>query len=426
MDNIRVCIVGMGYVGLPLAINLSKHFPVSGFDINQKKIDALKQGIDPMGEMTASELKNSKIIYTTDPKSITESNFVIVAIPTPITKAKTPDLTLVIKASETVGKYISKGSIVVYESTVYPGVTEDICIPIIEKNSGLKCVIDWKIGYSPERVNPGDKEHTIDRITKIVSGIDAESLEIIAKVYGSFTKIYRAENIKVAEAAKVIENIQRDLNIALMNELSLIFNKMNIDLKEVLNAAGTKWNFHKYTPGLVGGHCIGVDPYYLTHKAQELGYTPQIILAGRAINDSMGEHVAELTVKGLNKIGKPIKGSKVLILGLTFKENVRDHRNSKTKDIIEELRNYGVDIIAHDPYLTQEEIDEEEFGVKNISLSEVGKVDGIILTVPHKEFANMTFKDYDKFFNGEKLFVDVKGYYDKNEALKNKYNYIRL
>jgi len=425
MDT-KVCVVGMGYVGLPLAVHLSRNFPVTGFDTNKRKIDILEKRVDPAGEISSEILRDVNITYTNNPQSIKDNNFIIVAVPTPITQAKTPDLGLIELASQSVGQNLSKGSIVVYESTVYPGVTEDVCVPIIEKHSKLKCGIDWKIGYSPERVNPGDKNHTIDKITKIVSGMDEESLERIAEVYGSFTNIHRAQSIKVAEAAKVIENIQRDINIGLMNELSLIFNRMDIDLREVLEAAGTKWNFHRYTPGLVGGHCIGVDPYYLTHRAQELGYNPHVILSGRYVNDSMAGHVAQLTVKGLNKMGKVIQGSRVLVLGLTFKENVKDSRNSKTKDLIHELKEYGVNVVAYDPHLTQEEIDHEGFGVKNTLLADVGSVDGIVLTVPHKEFADMQLADYDKFFKGEKLFVDIKGHYDKKEATRQGFNYIRL
>ena len=422
----KICLVGLGYVGLPLAIHLSRVFDVTGFDINEKKVKELKSGFDSMKEVSSEELKSTKIKYTTSPSEIKKCNFIIVAVPTPVDNHNNPDLTPVIKASETVGKNLSKGAIVVYESTVYPGATEEVCIPILERESKLKCGKDFKIGYSPERVNPGDKEHTIDKITKVVSGVDKESLDIISEVYGKITKIYKAKSIKVAEAAKVIENIQRDLNIALMNELSLIFEKIGISVKDVVAAASTKWNFHKYTPGLVGGHCIGVDPYYLTYKSQELGYQPHVILAGREINESMAKHVAEMTVKGLNKIGKVIQGSKILILGLTFKENVKDSRNSKTKDIIKELKEYSVDVIAYDPYLSQEEIDHEGFGVKNVNFDKVGKVDGIIMTVPHKEFVQNPISYYSRFFKDKKLFFDVKSYYDKEEALKEGFEYCSL
>jgi UDP-N-acetyl-D-glucosamine/UDP-N-acetyl-D-galactosamine dehydrogenase len=425
-DDFRVCVLGLGYVGLPLAVALGKHFRLVGLDINSRKIESLKNGVDPMNEIPRKDLKATRISYTTDPAEMRKSNFIIAAVPTPITKANIPDLSPIEKASEAIGKNLVRGSIVVFESTVYPGVTEEIAVPIIEKLSGLKCGIDWKVGYSPERINPGDKEHTIHSVVKVVSGMDKDSLEKVAFVYGQITKVHRAESIKVAEAAKIIENIQRDLNIALMNELSLIFERMGIDLNQVLCAAGTKWNFHKYKPGLVGGHCIGVDPYYLTHKAQELGYQPKVILAGRQINDGMAKHVAELTIKGLNKLGKVIRGSRVLILGLTFKENVKDARNSKTRDVIHELQEYGVDVIACDPNLDQHEVDAEEFNVKNIPLKNVGKVDGIILTVPHKEFMVMKLADYAKLYHDGKLLVDVKGCLDMEEARKLGFTYIRL
>ncbi len=423
----KICIVGLGYVGLPLAVQLGRKFQgLVGFDINKKKIEELKKGIDSMKELTSEELKSTSIEYTSDPSSIKNCTFIIVAVPTPVDKHNLPDLTPVIKATETVGKNLSKGAVVSYESTVYPGTTEEICVPILERESGLKCGKDFKVGYSPERVNPGDKEHTINKITKVVSGMDAESSQRAAEVYGAITQIYKAQSIKVAEAAKVIENIQRDLNIALMNELSLIFEKMGISVKDVVAAASTKWNFNKYTPGLVGGHCIGVDPYYLTYKAQELGYMPKVILAGREINESMAKHVAELIVKALNKAGKVIQGSKVLILGLTFKENVKDSRNSKTRDVIKELKEYGVEIIAHDPYLSQEDVDEEEFGVANIPLDKVGKVDAIIMPVPHKEFVSGPISSFAHLFKDKKLFFDVKGYFKKEDAVKEGFVYLSL
>jgi UDP-N-acetyl-D-glucosamine/UDP-N-acetyl-D-galactosamine dehydrogenase len=425
-SEFRVCVLGLGYVGLPLAVALGKHFSLTGFDINVRKVESLRKGVDPMHEIPSDVLKSLKIKYTTDSAEMKGCNFIIAAVPTPITKANIPDLTPIEKASDVIGKNLSKGTIVVFESTVYPGVTEEIAVPIIEKLSGLKCGKDWKVGYSPERINPGDKEHTIHNVVKVVSGMDKETLDQIAFVYRQITTVHMAESIKVAEAAKVIENIQRDLNIALMNELSLIFEKMGIDLKQVLCAAGTKWNFHKYKPGLVGGHCIGVDPYYLTHRAQELGYQPKVILAGRQINDGMAKHVAELTVKGLNRLGKVIQGSRVLVLGLTFKENVKDSRNSKTKDVIRELQDYGVDVIAFDPNLDQHEVDYEGFNVKNVPLSKVGKVDCIIMAVPDKEFIKMSLADYARFYSKKKLFVDVTGYYDPAEAEKLGFMYIRL
>ncbi len=424
--KIRICVIGLGYVGLPLALALSKHFEVIGFDIDKNKIELLKQGIDNAGEINTAEINKSTIIFSTDQNEISKSNFIIACVPTPINKAKQPDLSFIEDVSKLIGKHLKKNSIVVYESTVYPGVTEEICAPILENNSGLKCGVDFKIGYSPERINPGDKIHTIDKVIKIVSGMDEESLKTIDYVYSKITQTHKAQTIKIAEAAKIIENIQRDLNIALMNELSVIFEKMHIDLHDVLMAAGTKWNFHKYTPGLVGGHCIGIDPYYLTYKAEIIGYHPEVILASRRINDNMAKHIAELTVKALNKMGKTIQGSDILILGLTFKENVKDYRNSKTKDLIAELREYGVNVIAFDPHLNRTIIKEEDFDISNTPLEKVGKVDGIIMTIPHKEFIEMNLSDYEKFYKNGKLFVDVKGHYSKDEALKRGFKYIRL
>lgn len=407
----KICVVGLGYVGLPLAVAFGKIQEVTGFDISKRKIDELKRGIESMGEVPVSELKKANILFTDDSKKIKDADFIIVAVPTPVDEHNVPDMKYVESASKVVGQNLSKGSIVVFESTVYPGVTEDICVPIIEKESGLKCGKDWKIGYSPERVNPGDKVHTTETIVKVVSGMDKESLDVIEKVYSSVVKagVYRAASIKVAEAAKVIENTQRDLNIALMNELSLIFRRMGISTKDVVNAAATKWNFHRYTPGMVGGHCIGVDPYYLTYKAQELGYKPEVILAGRAINDSMSKHIAELLIKEMIKKSVVINKARVLILGLTFKENVKDARNSKTKDLIRELKEYGVDVVSSDPYLSQEEADHEGFNVKNISLEKCGKVDAIVLSVPHNEFVSLSPDKYASLMNGTKILLDVKG-----------------
>jgi UDP-N-acetyl-D-galactosamine dehydrogenase len=422
----KICIVGLGYVGLPLAVHLGRVFDVVGFDINEKKISELKSGFDSMKEVSKEELDSTKIKYTADPSEIRNCDFIIVAVPTPVDNHNLPDFTPLIKSSETISKNLSSGSIVVYESTVYPGAVEEVCVPVLEKFSKLKCGKDFKVGYSPERINPGDKEHTISKVVKVVSGMDDETLDVVASVYGKITNVFKAKSIKTAEAAKVIENIQRDLNIALMNELSLIFERIGINVKDVVAAASTKWNFHKYTPGLVGGHCIGVDPYYLTYKAQELGYQPHVILAGREINESMAKHVAELTVKGLNKLGKVIQGSKVLILGLTFKENVKDARNSKTLDVIRELKEFGVDVVACDPYLTQEEVDHEGFGVKNLPFDKIGKVDAIILTVPHKEFVKNPISYYGNFFKDKKLFFDIKSFYDKDDALSNGFVYLSL
>jgi UDP-N-acetyl-D-galactosamine dehydrogenase len=378
IQGIKVCVVGLGYVGLPIAVKFGQTgLPTFGFDINRKKVKELRAFHDSMNEVAAEELRRTDVAYSFEPSIIGKANFIIVAVPTPVDEARQPDITLLRLASETVGRNLRRGSVVVFESTVYPGCTEDDCVPIIEKFSRMRCGRDWFIGYSPERINPGDKEHSLERVIKVVSGMDAKTLDTVAAVYGLVARagVFRAASIKVAEAAKVIENTQRDLNIALMNELSLIFSRMGISTRDVLEAAGTKWNFHRYTPGLVGGHCIGVDPYYLTHKAEMLGYHPRVILAGRQINDDMASHVAQMVVKGLNRIGRVLSKSRVLILGLTFKENVKDSRNSKTRDLIHELKDYGVTVVASDPYLSQHDVDEEGFGVGNLPLARVGKVD---------------------------------------------------
>lgn len=388
-----VGIVGLGYVGLPLAESFSKKFKTIGFDIDHKKIDYLKENGD------------KDIHFTKDPSSINEADFVIIAVPTPLKKSKEPDLSYVESAAEVVGKNLKKGATVVLESTVYPGVTEDIMAPILEKESGMKCGADFKVGYSPERVNPGDEEHTIDKITKIVSGMDNETCEGLSTLYGAITTTFEAQDIKTAEAAKVIENIQRDLNIALINELTLIFHRMGLDTQAVLDAASTKWNFHQYTPGLVGGHCLPVDPYYLVHKSRELGYHPQVILAGRSVNDYMPNYVAEMAIKGLNESGKVIKDSKVLIMGLTYKENVPDTRESPVKGIIKELKEYKVDVYGCDPLLSVEEI--ERFGVKH--LDEGQSYECVILNVPHKDFFDTGKLDITKVTNEKTVLVDVKG-----------------
>lgn len=390
LNNIVICVVGLGYVGLPLALAFGKtNIRTYGFDINKKRINTLKKGIDISEELTKKEVLDSNLIYSYDEKDIKKANFIIIAVPTPINKANQPDLSLIKKASETVGRNLQKEAMVVYESTVYPGVTEDICGPILEKESGLKCGIDFKIGYSPERINPGDKEHTIDKIVKVVSAQDSNSLKIVSKVYQliCLAGVYETKNIKTAEAAKVIENTQRDINIALINELSLIFHRMNIDTTEVLEAAATKWNFLQFTPGLVGGHCIGVDPYYLVYKAEELGYHPQVISAGRRVNDYMPEFVAHETLKGLVEANKNIRGAKILILGLTFKENVKDIRNSKIADTINKLLDFGVEIFGFDPYLNKEEVGEEFKNIKIINKLK-GKYDAIIIASAHKQFLN--------------------------------------
>ena len=416
VENVKITVVGLGYVGLPLAVAFgkSRFAPVIGFNKSVERIATLKTGRDPNEEVSDEEMAAAQVEYTCDPSVLERANFIIITVPTPITEAKTPDLTMVKEASLTVGKHIRPGSAVVYESTVYPGVTEDICVPIIEKASGLKCGEDWKIAYSPERVNPGDREHTLDKIIKVVSGMDAETLNIVAAVYGEICRagVHKAPNIKTAEAAKVIENIQRDLNIALMNELSLIFHRLGINTNDVIEAAGTKWNFHKYQPGLVGGHCIGVDPYYLTYRAQELGYSPEVILAGRRINDWMSEYVADLMIRGLVEAGKVVQGSRVLVMGLTFKEDIRDIRNSKISDTIKKLQSYGVNVIGYDPNLDDEEV--KKFGVEYAkNLAGVNNLDGIILATLHKQFKEMQLNDFVKHYNGNGrgVLIDIKSWF---------------
>ena len=416
----KISVVGLGYVGLPLAVALSEKADIIGFDISQKKIESYKQGIDVTKEVGSEKLKNTKVQFTCNEEDLKNSRFIIVAVPTPISKDKTPDLFPVRSASEIVGRNLVRGSIVVYESTVYPGVTEDVCVPILEKFSGLKCGIDFKVGYSPERINPGDKVHTVENITKIVSGMDDESLDIIANVYGLIIKagVYRAESIKVAEAAKVIENTQRDINIAFMNELSIVFNKMGIDTLSVLRAAGTKWNFLKFFPGLVGGHCIGVDPYYLTYKSEELGYHPEVILAGRRINDGMGKFIAEKCVKKMIAQEIPIKNATVAVLGLTFKENCPDIRNSKVYDIISELKEYGINVLVTDPLADKEEA-KKEYDVNLVELDNIKEVDAVIIAVSHKEYQNLSLdkiKSLYKNTHNKKVLIDVKAIINKEEA----------
>jgi len=421
-------VVGLGYVGLPLAVEFAKKINVIGFDINAEKVESYKNCIDPTGEVGVEELKRTAIRFTSDEKELKNARFHIVAVPTPINRDKTPDLKPVIGASEIVGRNLAKGSIVVYESTVYPGVTEEICVPTLEKFSGLKCGTGFKVGYSPERINPGDKVHTVSQIVKIVSGMDAESLDEIAAVYELIVKagVYRAESIKVAEAAKVIENSQRDINIAFMNELSIIFNRLGIDTKSVLKAAGTKWNFLNFTPGLVGGHCIGVDPYYLTYKAEQTGYHPQVILAGRRINDSMGKYIAENTVKQLIKADKQIKGARVLIIGFTFKENVPDTRNTRVIDIVEELREYGVEVAVADPVADHDEM-YREYGIESHSIEEINEVDAIIIAVAHNDFLKLDIEELKKKYrNGKHVLIDVKGVLESEAAVKAGYIYWRL
>jgi UDP-N-acetyl-D-galactosamine dehydrogenase len=412
-----IALVGLGYVGLPLAAAFGRQARVLGFDISQKKIAELKQGIDATGELSRDELASTAIDYTADVARLRDARFLIVTVPTPIDSHRRPDLTPVIAASTTIGRNLTPGSIVVYESTVYPGVTEEICIPILEKESGLTCGVDFKVGYSPERINPGDKVHTVDKIIKVVSGQDAETLETVAQVYEMVVTagVHRASSIKVAEAAKVIENTQRDLNIALMNELAIIFNRMDIPTMDVLEAAGSKWNFLKFTPGLVGGHCIGVDPYYLTFKAEEIGYQPQVILAGRRINDGMGKYIAEVTVKKLIQAGKAVRDARVLVLGLTFKENVPDIRNSKVVDILAELREYGVETLVCDPVAHPDEA-MHEYGVTLSPLDKVGTVDAVILAVAHSAFRTLTpqqLYDLSAHGNGSGVVIDVKTFFDR-------------
>ena len=409
--NKTVCIVGLGYVGLPLAQDFSGHIRTIGYRRDQKKVDEL------------NATPGNKIEATTDPSRIKKADFVIIAVPTPVTKAKDPDLEPVISASKTVGQNLRKGAIVVLESTVYPGVTEEVMAPILERESGMKCGKDFFIGYSPERINPGDEEHILKNITKIVAGMDKRSTDALCELYGLVTNVYRAPDIRTAEAAKVIENVQRDLNIALMNELSMIFARLGIDTDEVLRAAGTKWNFHPYRPGLVGGHCIPVDPYYLVKRAKEVGYHPQVILAGRSINDSMPRYVAGMAVKGLNKVGKTIKGSNVLIMGLTYKEDVADTRESPAGTMVEELKEYDVNVYGYDPLLTSSEI--KHFGA--IPLPKLDKkMDAVIIAVAHKQFGKMTIEKIRSFMNDHPVLVDVRGMVDLNAAYQNGLYYRKL
>lgn len=424
----KLSLVGLGYVGMPIAVAFAKKIDVIGFDLNAKKIELYKSGIDPTHEVGDEAISKSAVDFTADETRLREAKFHIVAVPTPVNDDHTPDLTPVEGASEILGRNLTKGSIVVFESTVYPGVTEDVCVPILERESGLKCGIDFKIGYSPERINPGDKVHRLETIKKIVSGMDEETLDCVAKVYELVVEagVHRAESIKVAEAAKVIENSQRDINIAFMNELSIIFNKMGIDTKSVLEAAGTKWNFLKFYPGLVGGHCIGVDPYYLTYKAEMLGYHSQIILSGRRINDDMGKYVAENCVKKLIAADKTVKGAKVAILGFTFKENCPDTRNTKIIDIVNELKEYGITPVIADP---QADADEAKhlYGVEFVDISTVANMDAVILAVAHNEFSGFTMDDMDKFYGeGTKVLLDLKGLLDRKAYKAAGYSYWRL
>lgn len=427
----KISVVGLGYVGMPIAVAFAKKVDVIGFDLNKNKIDLYRAGVDPTNEVGNEEIKKTSVEFTADETRLKEAKFHIVAVPTPINSDKTPDLSPVEGASRIVGRNLTKGSIVVYESTVYPGVTEDICIPILEEESGLKCGVDFKIGYSPERINPGDKVHRLENIIKIVSGMDEDSLDEIARVYELVIEVgvHRAGSIKVAEAAKVVENSQRDINIAFMNELAMVFDRMGIDTKEVVEAMNTKWNALGFTPGLVGGHCIGVDPYYFVYEAEKLGYHSQIILSGRKINDGMGKFVADSIIKKLILANKVVRQAKVVILGITFKENTPDTRNSKVVDIIDSLREYGIAPIVVDPEADANEA-KLEYGIDLININEVNDADCIVLAVAHDKFKEMSWKEIDNLYgnyeNHEKILIDVKSILDRNEIENQGYSYWRL
>ena len=426
----KLSLVGLGYVGMPIAVAFGRKINVIGYDLNAQKVEQYKAGYDPTREVGDDVIKQANVEFTADETKLREAKFHIVAVPTPVNDDHTPDLRPVEGASRTVGRNLVKGSIVVFESTVYPGVTEDICVPIMEKESGLTCGVDFKVGYSPERINPGDKVHRLETIVKIVSGMDEETLDTIAKVYELVVEagVYRADSIKVAEAAKVIENSQRDINIAFMNELSIIFNKLGIDTKSVLEAAGTKWNFLNFFPGLVGGHCIGVDPYYLTYKAEEMGYHSQIILSGRRINDVMGRYVAENVVKNLIKADIAVKTARVAILGFTFKENCPDTRNTKVIDIVKELREYGIEPVIVDETADAQEA-ERLYGVKLAGREAVKDLDALVIAVAHEEFSHLSKEEIAGFFNQaheKKVLVDIKGILNRRDYMTEEYMYWRL
>ncbi len=409
-----VAVVGLGYVGLPLAVEFGKKFRTIGFDLSQRKVDAYNRHVDPTGEVSTADLKAAtKLTMSTDPVTLAEADFIVVAVPTPVDIAHQPDFTPLLGSSEAVGRHMKRGATVVYESTVYPGATEEICIPVLEKHSGLKWKKDFFVGYSPERINPGDKERTLTKITKVVSGDTPETLEKVAAMYGSIITagVYPASSIKVAEAAKVIENTQRDLNIALMNELAIIFDRIGIDTLDVLKAAGTKWNFLPFRPGLVGGHCIGVDPYYLTHKAEMLGYHPAVILAGRRINDGMGKFVAEQTVKNLVRNGWQVKDAPIIVLGLTFKEDCPDLRNSRVIDVIQELRSYGANVVVHDPVADSDEA-VHEYGVPLVAWNDLPKAAAIVAAVAHKEFKARPLAEFTGKLLPKGVVSDVKSLFD--------------
>lgn len=424
----KISLVGLGYVGMPIAVAFAKKAKVIGFDVNKEKVNQYKNGIDPTKEVGNEAIKNTTVEFTSDEAKLKEAKFHIVAVPTPVRPDHTPDLRPVESASHTLGRNLTKGAYVIYESTVYPGVTEEVCIPILEAESGFKAGKDFKVGFSPERINPGDKVNTLETIVKVVSGIDDESLDIIAKVYELVVDagVHRAESIKVAEASKVIENSQRDVNIAFVNELSMIFNRMGIDTNAVLKAAGTKWNFLPFKPGLVGGHCIGVDPYYLTYRAEQLGYRSQVILAGRKINDDMGNYVVQNLVKKIIQANVPVQSAKIAILGFTFKENCPDTRNTRVIDIVNELKEYGIIPMIIDPQADVEEA-REEYGIELDKLKEAKDLDAIVLAVGHNEFKDMSHDQFDSMFkdseNKSKVIVDIKGILDKYYYRENGYQY---
>lgn len=427
----KLAVIGLGYVGMPIAVAFAEKINVIGYDYNQMKVEQYKNGIDPTFEVGDEIIKNTPLEFTSDEKKLSEAIFIIVAVPTPINQDKTPDLTPIISSSETVGRHLTKGSIVVYESTVYPGVTEDICIPILEKESGLKCGADFKVGYSPERINPGDKIHRLENIHKIVSGSDSEALEQIQKIYDLVIEVgtHSVSTIKTAEAIKVVENSQRDINIAFMNELAMVFDRMDIDTNEVVDGMNTKWNALGFRPGLVGGHCIGVDPYYFTYEAEKLGYHSQIILSGRKVNDGMGAFVADAAIKQMIIAGKSPKSSKVVILGLTFKENCPDTRNSKVADIIKRLKEYEISPVVVDPWATEQDA-KTEYDVDLKTMSDVKNADCIIIAVAHNEFKAMTLDDINNFYKdipqNEKILIDVKGLYKVSDLKRKGLRYWRL
>lgn len=428
----NLALVGLGYVGMPIAVAFAKKgINVIGFDVNKEKINVYKSGIDPTHEVGDDIIKNTKVQFTSDEKDLQKASFYIIAVPTPVNLDKTPDLTPVEGASTVVGRNLKKGSIVVYESTVYPGVTEDVCVPILEKESGLKCGVDFKVGYSPERINPGDKVHRLENIHKIVSGMDAETLDEVKKVYDLVIEVgtYPVSTIKTAEAVKVVENSQRDINIAFMNELAMVFDRMGIDTNEVVDGMNTKWNALGFRPGLVGGHCIGVDPYYFTYEAEKLGYHSQIILSGRKVNDGMGEFIAQAAIKQMILAGFKVRDAKVVILGLTFKENCPDTRNSKVADIINGLKNYGIKPVIVDPWADEKDA-KKNYDVDLTKLNDVKDADCVILAVAHTEFKNLSIKEIDKLFaskpNNEKVLIDVKGLLNKKETDAAGYCYWRL